>query len=158
MRRSSIPSLSLGALCLAGLFVLPGEALANGQTTHIWITLHALEHLPEGELKELLTAEANRDALVSGSMFPDGGYAVNDGYGETAHWEPFQLTLLDWIRANQAAPYTDEGERYVAFLLGLSSHGMADQTFDAMYVPKAQQEDEGLQVEGGAGTSTWPRT
>jgi hypothetical protein len=108
-------------------------ALANGQTTHIWITRHALEHLPDGELRDLLQDPANEAALIHGSMFPDGGYAIDHGYGEVGHWEPFQARYLAWIQAHHPAPFDDEGAQHVAFLLGMGSHGMADQTFDAFY-------------------------
>ena len=77
-------------MLLAAAAVVVGAALANGQDTHVWITRDALRHLPEGELKDLLADPANEAALVHGSMFPDGGYAVDHDYGETAHWEPFQ--------------------------------------------------------------------
>lgn len=113
--------------------LLAGPAHANGQTTHVWITRHALEHLPPGELRDLLSDPAVEPALVHGSMFPDGGYAVDHPYGEAAHWEPFQSTYADWIADTHAAPFTDEGAQHVAFLMGLASHGMADQTFDAFY-------------------------
>ena len=77
-------------MLLLALLALHAPALANGQTSHLWITDAALERLPEGELKELLTREDLRPWLRNGTMFPDGGYAVDDGYGEIAHWEPFQ--------------------------------------------------------------------
>ncbi len=115
------------------LVSLAGPARANGQTTHIWITRHALEHLPDGELKDLLSDPAHEGALIHGAMFPDGGYAVDHPYGEAAHWEPFQSRYADWIGDHHAAPWTDEGAHHVAFLMGLASHGMADQTFDAFY-------------------------
>ncbi|MEC8423831.1 MAG: hypothetical protein VX000_08645, partial [Myxococcota bacterium] len=38
-----------------------------------------------------------------------------------------------WIQDRHASPFSDEGAQHVAFLLGLGSHGMADQTFDAFY-------------------------
>jgi Bacterial Ig-like domain len=121
-------------------------AWANGQTTHLWITGEAVGHLPDGELRELLEAEV--DALRSGTMFPDGGYSpVQDAYGELAHWEPFQDALLDAIRDQYGGPWDSpadlpaEARPIVAFWFGLASHGMADQTFDAMYMERARQED-----------------
>jgi hypothetical protein len=119
----------------------PGAARANGLTTHVWITLTAREHLPPGPLADLVTDPALTDALVSGTLFPDGGYAVGDGYGELAHWEPFQLGYLDWIRARFAPPWTDEARLHVAFLLGLASHGLADQVFDSLYMERARVHD-----------------
>ncbi len=125
------------------LLLLSQPAHSNGQTTHLWITEHALEHLPEGELKQLLTREDVSDALRTGTMFPDGGYAYQPQllYGEHAHWEPFQARYIDWIRANEPAPFTDEGAKHVAFLMGLASHGMADQIFDSLYMERSRHWD-----------------
>ena len=127
---------------MLGLWVgLVGAALANGQTSHAHITLHALEHLPPGELRDFLTADGVRQALINGTMFPDGGYPQGDGYGEMAHWEPFQDRYLAWIAAQERAPYSDELAPHVAFLLGMASHGMADQIYDALYMERSRQHD-----------------
>ena len=123
------------------MLLLLSTALANGQTTHVWISRHALTHLPSGELKELLLA--NETQLVNGSMFPDGGYGFNPQhpYAETAHWEPFQSLYLDWIGLEHPAPFDAEGEKHVAFLMGMASHGMADQSFDALYMERSKVYD-----------------
>ncbi|RME22841.1 MAG: hypothetical protein D6798_14845 [Deltaproteobacteria bacterium] len=126
---------------LLSLLAAASPGLANGQSTHIWITQHALEHLPDGELKELLTDPALEPMLINGAMFPDGGYPLDDPYAEIAHWEPFQDRYRDWIAAHYSPPYTDEGAQHVAFLMGMASHGMADQVFDALYYPRGQQHD-----------------
>lgn len=116
------------------LLWLAAPAMANGQTTHVWITRHALEHLPAGELRTLLTSPELETPLINGAMFPDGGYAVGHGYGEHAHWFGFQSRYRDWISETYASePWSDEAAWHVAFLLGMASHGMADQAFDAMY-------------------------
>lgn len=119
----------------------PAPAAANGQSAHIWITREAVELLPEGELRSLLEREDLQSALVGGTQFPDGGYAVGHGYGELAHWEPFQDAYLAWIREEHPAPYADDAARHVAFLMGMASHGMADQTFDALFVERARYHD-----------------
>lgn len=121
--------------------LLGAAALANGQTSHVQITLHALDHLPPGELRDLLTRDDLRDALVNGAMFPDGGYAVGHPYGESAHWEPLQGPYRDWIAQTYERPYTDEGALHVAFLMGMASHGMGDQVYDALFMERAKQED-----------------
>ena len=124
------------------LLILAGSpALANGQTTHVWITRAALEELPSGELKELLGDPAQEAMLVHGTMFPDGGYAVNHPYGEAAHWEPFQDTYLNWITTNFSSPWTAEASSHIAFWMGMASHGMADQFFDALYQDRSQIVD-----------------
>ncbi len=131
-------------LLLAASALLPGRALANGQTTHVYITLDALERLPPGEVRDLLTRPELRDPLVNGAMFPDGGYAVGDGYGELAHWEPLQQAYLGWIRETYEPPYdVGEAAEHVAFLLGLGSHGMADEVFDAQFMELSRRYDDG---------------
>jgi len=124
-----------------GLLVVAAPAAANGLSTHVWISLEARRHLPPGPLAELLAEPALADILVSGTIFPDGGYAVGDDYGERAHWEPFQMAYLAWIRAQYSPPWSAEARRHIAFLLGMSSHGMADQVFDGLYMERARQED-----------------
>jgi hypothetical protein len=111
----------------------PSSARANGQSTHIWISEDALTHLPEGPLAEFLAREELRTMLKNGTMFPDGGYPIDDPYAEIAHWEPFQSSYLSWIGANYELPLSDEGSEHLAFMLGMSSHGMADQVFDSLY-------------------------
>ena len=81
------------------------------------------------------------DPLIGGTIFPDGGYAAGHPYGETAHWEPFQHRYLAWIRDQYAPPWSSEARRHIAFLLGLSSHGMADQYFDSLYLERAEVYD-----------------
>lgn len=131
----------LRALAPLLLLLASSSAFANGLTTHVWISLEARRHLPEGPLRDLVMREDLADALVSGTIFPDGGYAIGDGYGELAHWEPFQLGYLEWIAARYAPPWSAEAEGHIAFLLGLASHGMADQVFDSLYLTRAQRYD-----------------
>lgn len=140
MRRLLVP------LLLAGL---PAVAAANGQVSHLWVTTRAVEEVPGGELGEFLQRDELRVMLLAGTMFPDGGYAVGHGYGETAHWEPFQSRYLDWIRTEGAALPAEERDQHLAFLLGMASHGMSDQVFDALYVERAREEDGASDWVGG---------
>ena len=116
-----------------------GFALANGQSTHLWISERAIEQLPNGELKTLLSI--NEQQWRNGTMFPDGGYAVEDNYGEISHWEPFQLAYLQWIKDTYSMPWSNEAQEHIAFLMGLGSHGLADQSFDAMYFRRSYVYD-----------------
>ncbi len=126
---------------LAALLLSAPLALANGQTSHQWITLEALGELEPGPLSDFLAREDVRDALLNGTMFPDGGYAVGHGYGESSHWEPMQDLYLRWIRENCELPWTDACAQHVAFLLGMRSHGMADQFYDGVYMERSRQVD-----------------
>ena len=135
----------IGLLYMAMVLTCPVTVRANGQVSHVWISLKAVTHLPEGELKRLLSREDLKPMLMNGSMFPDGGYAVSDGYGESAHWEPFQSAYLAWVKSNFSPPWDGEGARHVAFLMGMASHGMADQIYDSMYMERAKVHDAGPQ-------------
>jgi hypothetical protein len=123
------------------ILALFAPAFANGQTSHQWITERSLEELPAGELKDFLSAPDVHDALLNGTMFPDGGYAVGDNYGEMAHWEPTQDLYLAWILANHPAPFDEVGAQHAAFLFGMMSHGMADQFYDATFMERSKAWD-----------------
>ncbi len=132
----------LAAVVAAGLVADPGVGQANGVNTHTWISFHAIEHLPDGELKRLLADPTLAAMIVNGSIFPDGGYAVDSEFGETAHWGPFHAAYIRWMQANLPEPYArGEARRHVAFLMGLGSHGMADQIFDSMFMEAARGYD-----------------
>ncbi len=131
-----------GAVLSAVLAAGAGRAAANGVNTHTWISFHAIEHLPDGELKRLLLDPGMQVMLINGSIFPDGGYAVDHEFGETAHWEPFLGAYLRWMQDNLPEPYARGVARpYVAFMLGFASHGMADQVFDSMFMEAARGYD-----------------
>ena len=122
-------------------------AAGNGQSTHLWITDHALTHVQNEALARLLHRDDLRPMLRNGTMFPDGGYAAGDPYGELAHWEQFQDAYCVYIEDTYDTPFTDEGAMHVAFLMGLASHGMADQVFDSLFMERSKQYDtwgEGL--------------
>jgi hypothetical protein len=129
---------------LAGSLIAaaPRVVRANGCNTHAWISLHAIDHLPDGRLKHMLSRPELRATLINGSVFPDGGYVIKDDYGEMAHWEPFVQAYIEWMRDDVRGPF-DHGTaaEYATFLLGLASHGMADQVFDASFVENARIED-----------------
>ncbi len=133
------PVLALAALLATGD---PAPARANGVNTHVWISFHAIDHLPDGELKRLLSDPALAPMIVNGSIFPDGGYAVQHDFGEAAHWGPFHAALVRWMQAELPTPYARGAARpYVAFLMGVASHGMADQIFDSTFMEAARGYD-----------------
>ena len=119
------------------LFSFMSLLYANGQSTHCWISEKARDLLPNGELSQLLLDIDNEIYWRNGSMFPDGGYPQGDDYGEIAHWEPFLMVYMDWIKGEFEPPYSPEAQKHIAFLMGMASHGMADQSFDSMYMSRA---------------------
>ena len=123
---------------LAALLAAP-PAHANGQTTHLWISETAIDHLETEALHTLLVT--HRDSMRMGTMFPDGGYAIGHEYGEHAHWEPFQDRYRDWILSAFDGPDDPDAGAHIAFYLGLASHGMADQVFDSMYMERSRIYD-----------------
>src|SRR5262245_845405 len=88
------------ALALALTLLAPAVAFANGNNSHLWITLQARDQLPAGDLKVLLEQPGVKLAFENAAAFPDGGYAVKDDYGEMAHWEPFAIAYMEWIRSH----------------------------------------------------------
>jgi len=133
------------ALVAAGLVcALAASARANGNDSHLWITKTARSQLPDGTLKRLLSDPAHERALWNGSIFPDGGYVVGNDYGEMAHWEPFVEAYVQWIRARWLPPYDGEAARHIAFLMGVASHVLADQTYDSMFMAKARGYDAAM--------------
>jgi hypothetical protein len=131
-----------------GMAALATPAAANGVNTHTWISFQALDRLPDGELKKILSDPDLRQMIINGSIFPDGGYAVRDNFGEMAHWEPFVTAYIDWMRETYGDRF-DRGEakQHLAFLLGVASHGMGDETFDSEFMKSARIYDAAMWSE-----------
>lgn len=146
LRRAALPARLWRAMpaWLALLLTLsPLAATANGNHTHIGITLRAIDLLPEGPLRALVSDPTLRPMLLNGTIFPDGGYAIQHPYGEAAHWEPMQRALQQRVLAACPAPLASQACREkLVFLLGMASHGMADQVFDALYMEAAKLHDK----------------
>ena len=129
---------------LCGLALLPAPASANGNVSHQWVSHAAAEQTPpDGSLAELVTDPALRDALDTGTMFPDWGYtpgatADERDAGEASHWEPVQEGYRRWIAQQFAPPWSDEARRHLAFYMGMTSHGIADQSYDAMFYERSE--------------------
>ena len=134
--------------------------------------MKALDYVQDEGLKSFLNTglggSLGRDFeahLRNGTMFPDAGYAyritnptyamdcpTDDGYeerdmtmqfGEIAHWEPFQQGYLEQFIANYSLPgESPEAELEFAFLLGMASHGIADQVYDAVLMKGSKHHDE----------------
>ena len=124
------------------MLLAAAAALANGLTSHVTVSERALIYLPEGQLKEILADPALWPYLRNGTQFPDGGYALGEAYSETAHWEPFQDLYLAWIQEEFAGDWSSvEAREHIAYLMGLSSHGMGGQIFDSLYMQRAYVYD-----------------
>lgn len=140
MRLSPAMKLQRWLLFLSFSLLLPATSWANGMRSHLVITEMAIKRLPEGSLKTILTQ--NKQAVLSGSYFPDSGYAAKDGYGEIAHWEPFLSAFLKRLQSTFKAPFrSEEAGKHVAFLMGVASHSMADQCFDTLFMAKSREID-----------------
>ncbi|MFZ6183733.1 Ig-like domain-containing protein [Nannocystis pusilla] len=132
---------ALFGTCAASLST---EAWANGNVSHQWISKTAATLVPaDGSLRALVGDPALRQALYTGTMFPDWGYtpgatADEGAAGESSHWEPVQEAYRRWIADNFAPPWSDEARLHLAFYLGMTSHGIADQTYDAMFFERSR--------------------
>lgn len=136
MRRAGVLAL------LTVVLALPAPARGNGNNAHIWISREAVRQLPDGSLRRLLERPALSDWLLSGTIFPDGGYVIGDDYGEIAHWEPFARVYSAFIaRSYPGSLERGEAAEQIAFLMGVISHGIADQTHDAMFMRAGRVED-----------------
>lgn len=59
--------------------------------------------------------------MNTGYLYPD----LPDA-SETTHWPPFQNATVTYIRNNFRPPYSERAQRLIAFLLGITSHSVAD--------------------------------
>jgi hypothetical protein len=136
-------------VCAALIGASAPAAVANGNNSHVWITQRAVEHLPEGSLRDMLSDPDYQLMLLNGAMFPDGGYVIEDDYGEMAHWQPFQSAYRSWITRTFERPYTyGEAAEHTAFLFGMASHGMGDQVYDASFMAIARVYDADNWADG----------
>ena len=132
------------ALLIVGLS-FSGTARAHGVWNHIHVTGWAIENLEAGELREFFQEPEVFRAAVFGAAFCDSGYAQQTGpdmaaanaYSEYSHWEPFVQAFVEWIQDNDPPPFTTlESKKRVAFLMGVAAHGMQDEIFDTLFLPK----------------------
>lgn len=137
---------------LAAALLLPGLAAAHGINGHVHVTGWAIEALPPGPLKALLADPIVRDTALIAAAFPDSGYAIGDGYGELAHWEPFVDAC---VRRLQPPFETLEARREAAFVLGLAAHGLQDEIFDSLFLHQIAKHDDRGQDEADPGTDAF---
>ncbi len=141
-QRTRVGAFLAAAVGLCSAVLGAGHARANGNYTHLWVAMDAVSHLEDAELAKLLSDPGLFEVMRNGSNFPDGGYAMDDNYGEIGHWEPFQTLYLEWIRDTYGPPWSDEAKVHIAFLMGMAAHGLTDQLFDGMYLERHYVFDE----------------
>lgn len=130
---------------------------AHGLWGHVHVTGWAVENMPDDELRSFLLEPEVFEALLSGAVFTDSGYAQNNdaarAYSEHAHWEPFIEDFVRWIEVNDPPPWDDlESRKRVAFLMGCASHGLQDAIFDTLFLPQLEHHDGVSQDEADPGT------
>lgn len=156
------------ALMAALLPVLP--ASGAGMTTHAAMADHGRQALEDSALKSILTA--HRPALLAGAIYPDGGYGSGAAFpedrdmAEHAHWGEFHIAFMQALRerdcgtqaaqievllrdivsvqigAADLAGLSDECGQLIAFALGVSAHGITDETWDAQFEPEVRRRGE----------------
>lgn len=136
-------------VCLA-LIVGVEAVLGCGFTTHNVIAHRAMYHFKEQypDYNEMISTYPN--ALLGGAPFPDYLYACGSDHddGEYAHWAPFQANASNYIRslpkvgftlaellvicadlgamARLVQPWTEDTKKLVVFMMGVTSHYIAD--------------------------------
>ncbi len=126
----------------AGTMLVASPSRANGAYSHIHISHLAVDALPEGPVRTLLEDPEMLLACEQGSMFPDSGYAADDPFGEFAHWEPFHEPFLQYLRSLHGGDFSSrEAKTQIAFLLGIMSHGLADQIYDTTLLARTFEAD-----------------
>ncbi len=118
-------------------------AFASSSHCHTFYADEGRQYIEDPELRAFTLTEELEIYLLNGAFFPDSGYAASDSrYGEWAHWEPFPMFYIDWIRANFDAPYTEgEAAKHVMALFGIVAHGMSDAVFDGMLMDRSREHD-----------------
>ena len=119
------------ALFLLVPALVAGEAQACGMATHGEITVcatQAFESLEYPDYHRLVVDHA--DAVQAGARFPDWGFAFGfSSESEAAHWDPFIKSAADLIHESYPHPRDEEAEKSAAFLLGVMSHNVADDSW-----------------------------
>lgn len=139
-----------------GATLAPMAAPAHGINGHVHVTGWAIERLPPGELADFFAEQAVRDAALIGAAFPDSGYAIDDHYGELAHWEPYVGVHLAWLRERFPPPLVDlEAKKQLAFLMGLAAHGLQDEMFDSVFLYELEERDGAGQERSDPGTDAF---
>ena len=139
-------AMAVAVLTAAGALALApsSPAGAAGVTTHAWMAASAINRVTDPQLKALL--KANAPFVRVGAHFPDSGYALSNKYGEEAHWQRYHDAFADQILTHSEC--TDLTKIHgpcapmIAFLMGMSAHGMGDEVWDWLFEPNVPDLNE----------------
>lgn len=114
---------------------------------HMFQSEVAYKSIQNAQLKQLL--ENNKNAWISGTQYPDAGYAPGSigqekhVWGEASHWAPFILSYLDVVIEECGGRYLTDAYcgQLTAHFLGAAAHGLQDQVFDSLFIPKVTEID-----------------
>ncbi|XP_065179738.1 phosphatidylinositol-glycan-specific phospholipase D-like [Sycon ciliatum] len=132
-----VPACSAAVWLLAVLALSTFSDLSSacGVLTHIEIGHRAsffYDDKPDSKVsyKELIAK--HQDAFQAGNPYPDAFYpgicyvGEYQSVSEDSHWTPFMVTTIDYIREKYPQPWNETAEKLVVFLLGFTSHQIAD--------------------------------
>ena len=121
---------------------LPALASACGFTIHMLVSHRAFSRFASTPLKPFLMDDLadNTGSLYAGSPYPDYLYACGSNHdnGEYTHWSPFQAVASRYVNTTYPAPRNATGRALVAFLAGITSHYMADESWHGINTPGGQ--------------------
>ena len=102
--------------------VVPGDGLSNERAAEF-----------DAAIRE------NGPSVLGGSDFPDflyacGNYSDHHDAGEAAHWPPFQVAAVLYVRQHWPDPssWTAETKSLVAFIFGISVHYVTDELWEGL--------------------------
>lgn len=134
--------LSLVRARLLALAALPALAAACGFTIHMLVSHRAFSRFASTPLRPAMMDDLaeNEGSLYAGSPYPDYLYSCGSNHdnGEYTHWSPFQAVAARYVNATYPAPRNATGRALVAFLSGITSHYMADESWHGINTPGGQ--------------------
>jgi glycosylphosphatidylinositol phospholipase D len=125
------------------LLAITSTAFAAGVLTHGEVTQRAAHGFASDTYPDYETwLVDHRGALLAGADFPDWGWFFGF-YDESAqaHNYGFVNPAVDYLKTNYPKPWTPETEAFAVFLLGVTSHIVADTSYDANFLETMAQVD-----------------
>lgn len=135
-------STSVLSISLLVSAILPAVVTSCGFTVHMLVTHRAFSALASTPRRPFFMSDLaeNPGSLYAGSPYPDYLYACGSNHdnGEYTHWSPFQAVASRYINRTYPAPRNATGRALVAFLAGITSHYMADESWHGINTPAGQ--------------------